>query len=74
MAGCFRDERQQKADMNSTGEKLISGNIEGVTLSSFLQMLEMEHKTCIVNVTAGAETGRIFFLNGTLIDAETPLF
>lgn len=57
--------------MNSTGEKLISGSIEGVTLFSFLQMLEMEQKTCIVNVSSKAETGRIFFLNGTLIDALT---
>lgn len=49
----------------------ISGQIAGVNLSSFLQMIEMEKKTCTIKVFIKTNLGRIFFLNGTLIDADT---
>lgn len=49
----------------------ISGRIAGVNLSSFLQMIEMEQKTCTVKVFTKKNMGRIFFLKGILIDAHT---
>jgi hypothetical protein len=49
----------------------VSGHITGVTLSSFLQMIEMEQKTCTIKVFAKKNLGHIFFLNGALIDADT---
>lgn len=49
----------------------ISGQIAGVNLSSFLQMIEMEQKTCTIKVFAKKNIGQIFFLNGALIDSYT---
>ncbi len=49
----------------------ISGQIAGVTLSSFLQMIEMEEKTCTIKVFTKKNMGHIFFQNGTLIDSNT---
>jgi len=49
----------------------VSGHITGVTLSSFLQMIEMEQKTCTIKVFTKKNLGHIFFLNGALIDADT---
>jgi CheY-like chemotaxis protein len=49
------------------------GQIEGIGLSSFLQLLEMESKTCTLRITSSKEekTGALYFLEGALIDAET---
>ncbi len=49
----------------------IHGRIAGIHLSSFLQMIEMEQKTCTVKVFTQNDMGRIYFLNGCLIDADT---
>lgn len=49
----------------------IKGQISGVNLSAFLQMIEMEQKTCTIKVFVKKDLGRIFFLNGRLIDAAT---
>jgi CheY-like chemotaxis protein len=49
------------------------GQIEGIGLSSFLQLLEMESKTCTLSIISskGEKTGALYFLEGALIDAET---
>ena len=54
--------------------KISYGQIEGISLSSFLQLLQMESKTCTLSITSrqGKKTGALYFLEGTLIDAETP--
>ena len=57
--------------MASDNTRDISGRIAGVNLSSFLQMIEMEQKTCTIKIFTKKDTGRIFFLNGNLIDADT---
>lgn len=49
----------------------ISGQIAGINLSSFLQMIEIEQKTCTIKIFTRKDLGKIFFLNGTLIDAST---
>lgn len=49
----------------------ISGQIAGVNLSSFLQMIEMEQKTCTIKIFTKKNMGQIFFLKGALIDAST---
>ena len=43
----------------------------GVKLSSFLQMIEMEQKTCIVKVFTKKNLGQIFFQKGEVVDALT---
>lgn len=44
--------------------------IGGVSLSSFLQMLEHERKSCTLVVQADDLTGSFYFEDGVLIDAE----
>ena len=58
----------------STTEKVdvsVRGLIQGVSLSSFLQMSEMEGSTCTLEVRSGKKTGTLHLLNGNIIDAET---
>ncbi len=45
------------------------GHVSGVSLSSFLQLLELDRKTCTIMARAGARVGLLFFKNGSLINA-----
>jgi CheY-like chemotaxis protein len=47
------------------------GFITGVSLSSFLQLLELDKKTCTVTVRSGKHQGNMYFRNGDLLDADT---
>lgn len=47
-----------------------SGQIGGVSLASFLQMLEQERKSCTLVVESDGQRGSFFFDGGELIDAE----
>ena len=57
--------------MISDNIRSISGQIAGVSLAAFLQMIEMEQKTCTIKVFTKKNVGQIFFLNGALIDSKT---
>jgi len=48
-----------------------SGNVRGITLPTFVQMIEIEKKTCTVTVTAAGQMGRLYFDRGVLLDAMT---
>lgn len=48
-----------------------SGFIRGVSLPSFLQLMEIEKKTCVLTVTSMGRKGSLYFHQGELIDAET---
>ena len=48
----------------------IGGQIHGISLDSFLQMVQMEGKTCTLTVKTADEVGYLYFLKGDLIDAE----
>ncbi len=58
---------EKKSDKNLPEEK--DGNINGISISSFLQMLEQERHTCSVHVHSGDKYGVLYFDNGNLIDA-----
>lgn len=45
-------------------------SIHGVSLASFLQILEQERKTCTLIVNRAGDSGRLFFNDGHMIDAE----
>lgn len=47
------------------------GEIEGISLASFLQLIEMEKKTCTLHVKAYERSGIMYFLKGELMAAET---
>lgn len=52
----------------STGAK---GYIQGITISTFLQIFELEQKSATLIIKSKGKTGRIYVLAGQLIDAET---
>jgi DNA-binding response OmpR family regulator len=69
---------EKPLDFNVLFEKIkellsdsAKGYISGITLPAFLQLLEIEKKTCTLNLKSSEHFGRLFFLNGVLIDAET---
>jgi hypothetical protein len=47
------------------------GQIRGVSLSSFLQMVELEGHSCTLTVLSARRSGWFYFDTGTLIAAET---
>lgn len=56
--------------MTQTESTSFGGHIGGVSLASFLQMLEQERKSCTLRVASGKVSGSFFFEEGDLIDAE----
>ncbi len=46
-----------------------NGNLSGISLSSFMQLIESEQKTCLVAVRANKKNGQIFFRKGELLNA-----
>jgi CheY-like chemotaxis protein len=46
------------------------GQIRGVSLPSFLQMMELENRSCSLNVTAKGRTGRLYLRKGVPITAK----
>ncbi|PIE58173.1 MAG: hypothetical protein CSA33_04485 [Desulfobulbus propionicus] len=51
-------------------EKESKSYIQGIPLAAFLQLLQIEKKSCTLKVNADDRVGYIFFLEGNLIDAE----
>ncbi len=49
----------------------VGGQLQGISLDSFLQMVQMEKTTCTLNVISGKKEGRLYILKGDLISAET---
>jgi DNA-binding response OmpR family regulator len=47
------------------------GQIDGISTAAFLQMIEMDEKTCTLQVRSGERIGLLFFQKGQLISAET---
>ncbi|MEM1202187.1 MAG: DUF4388 domain-containing protein [Acidobacteriota bacterium] len=48
--------------------------LRGISLESFLQVLEVEKKTCTLTLSAGDRRGRLYVHGGELIHAETEHF
>ncbi len=46
------------------------GYIHGITLPAFLQLVEMERKTCTLSIASQGKKGFLYFLEGVLIDAD----
>jgi len=45
-------------------------SIDGISLASFLQLLEQERKSCTLVVKQGNQSAQLYFNEGNLIDAE----
>jgi CheY-like chemotaxis protein len=49
----------------------VKGRVENISLASFLQLLEMERKTCTLSVASAELRGQLYFRGGKLVGAET---
>ncbi len=48
----------------------FSGKVTGISLNSFLMLIEMEYLTCVAEITAkDGHKGYLYFFNGTLYNA-----
>jgi CheY-like chemotaxis protein len=47
------------------------GRLSGISLPSFMQLIEQERRTCTLAVKYRRESGYLYFRNGDLLDAET---
>lgn len=48
----------------------VKGRVENISLPSFLQILEIDRKTCTLSVTSGEHGGRLYFRGGKLVGAQ----
>ncbi len=60
------DKRQNSDLLRGEGD----GSINGISIASFLQMLEQERHSCRVQVQSVDKVGFLYFEDGDLIDAE----
>lgn len=60
--------RQKIVDMLA---QRVKGRVENISLASFLQLLEIERKTCTLGIAAGERRGQLYFRGGKLVGAET---
>ncbi|MBI5076713.1 MAG: response regulator [Nitrospirae bacterium] len=54
------------AELNAVSK----GYIQGITLPAFLQLVEMEKKTCTLRIGSHGRNGFLYFQEGVLIDAD----
>ncbi len=52
-------------------DKNPAGYINGIPVSSFIQVLELEKKTCTLQVSADGMNGCLYLDNGVVLNAET---
>lgn len=60
----------QESVTDNISSKQSKEGIKGISIASFLQMLEQERHTCRVQVQTEDQLGILFFEDGCLIDAE----
>lgn len=67
---------EKPIDFSNLVEKILAGLestskgfVTGVSLTSFLQLLELDKKTCTLTIHHGRESGTIYFRQGDLLDA-----
>jgi len=48
-----------------------AGQIHGISTSSFLQLIDMEEKICTLKIRSDEKFGRLYFMKGELMAAET---
>jgi CheY-like chemotaxis protein len=60
-----------KAKVRELLAQRVKGRVENITLPSFLQLLELERKTCTLAITSLGRAGGLFFRTGRLVGAAT---
>lgn len=64
------DAKSVLARLTDTIAQSIRGHVHNVSLASFLQLMEMERKTCNLKVTSDEQSGVLFVRRGVLVDAQ----
>jgi CheY-like chemotaxis protein len=70
---------EKPLDLNVLAERIFDAleagasrdRIHGISLAAFLQLLEMEGKTCTLAVTSRGREGHLYFVKGALMQADT---
>jgi CheY-like chemotaxis protein len=69
---------EKPLDFHELASKIIENLVEGPTgqvhaalLPTFLQLAELEKKSCTVRVQSEAKVGYLYFIKGNLVDAES---
>ncbi len=69
---------EKPIDLESLGERIEQalrrdawGHLKGITLFGFLQLLQIERKTCTLHVNSKGRSGLLQFEEGELVHAET---
>ena len=65
------DARAVLARLTETLAQSVRGHVQNVSLVSFLQLLEMERKTCTLNVSCEDRDGILVVQRGALVAAQT---
>ncbi len=67
---------EKPTDLETMTEKIrtslsavAKGFVEGITLPTFAQLIELEKKTCTLQVASEASSGAVYFVEGQLFDA-----
>jgi CheY-like chemotaxis protein len=59
------------ANLTDALAQTVSGHVNYVSLASFLQLLEMDRKTCTLTITHGHQSGVLVVRRGVLVSART---
>lgn len=66
----FMFEEMTQAITQALEQEIPSGALKGISVASFFQMLQLEAKTCLVEVqSAGQRKGMVYFQDGIACDA-----
>lgn len=65
------DERALVARIGETLSQSVHGTVHNVSLASFLQLLEMERKSCRLSVSCDDKSGVLCIDKGALVSAQT---
>ena len=67
----FQLDDLNQAIIQALEQDVPGGTLRGISVASFLQMIEMEQKTCLIEVRLPSqEKGIFYFMEGDLHDAE----
>ncbi len=64
------DARAVLLRLSETLAQSVRGHVENVSLASFLQLLEMERKTCTLSITCDDQRGTLVIQKGALVAAQ----
>jgi DNA-binding response OmpR family regulator len=63
------DVKELVARLSGELSQTVRGQVYNITLASFLQLMEMERKTCTLSVSYAGKTGTLLLRRGQLVDA-----